>query len=272
MKQHELTANQVTAGYDKQIIFQDLSITIPANKISIIIGSNGSGKSTLLKTIARLIKPSKGDIYLDGKKASAYPAKEFAKLLGLMPQSPIVPEGISVADLIARGRYPHRSMMQSMNQADYTAIASAMELMQIQDLAHRYVDELSGGQRQRVWIALALAQDSDILFLDEPTTFLDIAYQIEILDMLMELNRKKGTTIVMVMHDINLSARYADYMFAMANGALIAEGTPVEVIQEELMHQIYGIDSKILTDTIAGSPMMVPMGRFHHQTAQQQSR
>lgn len=226
MNDHTLAAEYINAGYNHKTILSDVSVTIPKNKISVILGANGCGKSTLLKTFARLLAPQSGQMILDGKNVSEIPSRQMAKMLGLLPQSPVVPEGIQVMDLVSRGRFPYRQFLKSMTREDYAAVEEAMEIMGITELADRAVEELSGGQRQRVWIALALAQQTDILLLDEPTTFLDIAYQIEILDMLTDLNRKHKTTIVMVLHDINLSARYADYLFAMKKGRLVAEGTP----------------------------------------------
>lgn len=260
---HIFQAEHVASGYDNQTIVQGVSISIPSNKISVIIGANGCGKSTLLKTLARLIKPTSGSITLDGKPLSKIPSKELARTIGLLPQSPIVPEGISVADLVGRGRYPHQSMFSSWTKKDYEAVAEAMDSMNITAFANRTIDELSGGQRQRVWIAMALAQQTDILFLDEPTTFLDITYQIEILDLLTDLNRKKGTTIVMVLHDINLSSRYADHIFALRQGKLLAEGKPDHVITSEWIKDIFGLRCTVVKDPISGSPSVVPIGRHH---------
>lgn len=260
---HTFQAEQIVAGYDHKTVIHDVSLVIPSNKISVIIGSNGCGKSTLLKTMARLIKPTSGKITLDGKSIGIIPPKQLARVIGLLPQSPIVPEGISVADLVGRGRYPHQSLLSGWSKKDYEAVAEAMTLMDITEFANHNIDELSGGQRQRVWIAMALAQQTDILFLDEPTTFLDITYQVEILDLLTDLNRKHGTTIVMVLHDINLSARYADHIFALHNGKLVAEGEPSQVITGTLVKDIFGLDSMVIKDPIAGSPMVVPKGRYH---------
>ncbi|WP_150272841.1 ABC transporter ATP-binding protein [Paenibacillus tepidiphilus] len=260
---HLFQAEQLVAGYDNKPVIQDVSLVIPSNKISVIIGSNGCGKSTLLKTMARLIKPVSGAITLDGKPISKIPPKQLARVVGLLPQSPIVPEGISVADLVGRGRFPHQSLLGGWSKKDYEAVAEAMEIMNITQFANHNIDELSGGQRQRVWIAMALAQQTDILFLDEPTTFLDITYQVEILDLLTDLNRKHGTTIVMVLHDINLSARYADHIFALHDGRLVSEGTPAEVVTATLVKDIFGLDCSVIPDPIAGSPMVVPRGRYH---------
>ena len=257
------SASHIVAGYDKKIIINNVDVVIPSNKISVIIGANACGKSTLLKTLARLIKPTSGEVVLDGKKISSIPPKELARVLGLLPQSPVVPEGITVADLVSRGRFPYQSFLKGMGKEDYEAVEEAMEIMGIKELANRCVDELSGGQRQRVWIAMALAQQTDILLLDEPTTFLDITYQVEILDLLTELNRKRGTTIVMVLHDINLSARYADYIFAVKKGNLIAQGEPAKIITEDLMKQVFGLDCAVIKDPVSDSPFIVPKGRYH---------
>ncbi len=258
-----LKSNHVFAGYDKKIIINGIDIIIPNNKISVIIGANACGKSTLLKTLARLIQPSSGEILLDGKKISEIPPKQLAQILGLLPQSPVVPEGITVADLVGRGRFPYQSFLKGLGKKDYEAVEEALGIMGITDLANRCVDELSGGQRQRVWIAMALAQQTDILLLDEPTTYLDITYQVEILDLLTDLNRKRGTTIVMVLHDINLSARYADYIFALQKGKLISEGTPSEIITEALIKQVFDLDCSVIKDPVSGSPFIVPKGRHH---------
>lgn len=262
-KQHIFEAKNIVTGYDKKIIIDGIDITIPSNKISVIIGANACGKSTLLKILARLIKPKSGDVIIDGKKITSMPSKELAKVLGLLPQSPVVPEGITVSDLVSRGRFPYQTLLKGMDQTDFDAVEEALEIMGITELANRSVDELSGGQRQRVWIAMALAQQTDILLLDEPTTYLDITYQVEILDLLTDLNRKRGTTIVMVLHDINLSARYADYIFALRKGKLIDQGTPSEVITSELIDKVFGLDCTVIKDPVSSSPFIVPRGRHH---------
>jgi len=260
---HVFQAEEIVAGYDNKTIIHGVSLIIPSNKISVIIGANACGKSTLLKTLSRLIKPTSGKITLDGKPISKIPSKKLARVVGLLPQSPIVPEGISVADLVGRGRFPHQSLLSGWTKKDYDAVAEAMSIMDITELANNDIDELSGGQRQRVWIAMALAQQTDILFLDEPTTFLDITYQIEILDLLTDLNRKHGTTIVMVLHDINLSARYADYIFALRKGKLIVEGEPSKVITSILVKDIFGLDCMVIKDPVSGYPFAIPKGRYH---------
>jgi iron complex transport system ATP-binding protein len=260
---HLFEAKNIVTGSDQKIIIDGVDITIPSNKISVIIGSNGCGKSTLLKTLARLIKPVSGDIVIDGKKITSMPSKQLAKVLGLLPQSPVVPEGITVWDLVSRGRFPYQSFFKSMDDEDFKAVEEALEIMGITELANRCVDELSGGQRQRVWIAMALAQQTDILLLDEPTTYLDIAYQVEILDLLTDLNRRRNTTIVMVLHDINLSARYADYIFALRKGKLIKQGSPEEVITSELIDDVFGLDCEVIKDPVSKSPFIIPKGRHY---------
>ncbi|HEY4623167.1 MAG TPA: ABC transporter ATP-binding protein [Solibacillus sp.] len=263
MTQHTLQAQNLHAGYEQKKILNDVHLSIPQNKMSIIIGANGCGKSTLLKTMARLIKPADGEVVLDGKSIHQMPPKQLAKTLGLLPQSPVVPEGITVADLVGRGRFPHQTLFGSWSKKDYEAVAEALEMMNITEFADRNIDELSGGQRQRVWIAMALAQQTDILFLDEPTTFLDITYQVEILDLLTDLNKKYGTTIVMVLHDINLSARYADYLFTMKNGRLIAEGTPQDIITSTLIRETFQLECSVITDPVSNTPLILPIGRHH---------
>lgn len=261
---HTLEAKNIIAGYDKRKILNGISLKIPQEKITVIIGANACGKSTLLKTISRLIHPTQGQVLLDMKEIHQISSKKLAQKLGLLPQSPIVPEGITVADLVARGRYPYQNFLKGTTKQDQDAVADALKTMGISDIANRCVDELSGGQRQRVWIAMALAQQTDILLLDEPTTYLDITHQIEILDLLKDLNTKKGTTIVMVLHDINLSARYADYMFALHQGILIAEGTPESIINQNLIKEVFDLDSVVIKDPISNSPMIVPIGRHHY--------
>ena len=263
MDARRLEAGNLVAGYDNKIIIDDVDIVIPSGKISVIVGANASGKSTLLKTLSRLIHPDSGRILLDGREIKNYPSKHLAQLLGLLPQSPVVPDGIAVSDLVARGRFPYHTFLKGMEKKDYEAVEEALDIMGITELANRSVNELSGGQRQRVWIAMALAQQTDILLLDEPTTYLDITYQIEILDLLTDLNRKRGTTIVMVLHDINLSARYADHIFAVKKGKLVAQGAPAEVITEELINQVFGLSCTVMRDPASGSPFIIPKGRYY---------
>lgn len=247
--------------YNQRMILNHIDITIPQHQISIILGANGCGKSTLLKNMVKILKPTSGKVVIDNQNINEIRSKKFAKMVSLMPQSPLVPDGITVKELISRGRFPYRKLMQPMSKEDYQIIDEAMELMKISDLANRYVSELSGGQRQRVWIALALVQDGDYLFLDEPTTYLDIQYQIEILDLLKEINLKKGTTIVMVLHDINLAARYGDNLIALSKGKLKADGKPEDVLTPKLIKEVYGLDCKIINDPISNTPLVIPISQ-----------
>lgn len=256
-----LEARDLSVGYEGRIIVKDISLSIPESKISVILGANGSGKSTLLKAFARLLRPSTGSVLLDDKPVGSYSPRSLAQRLGFLPQSPLVPEGICTADLVSRGRFPYRHLFGGMSRRDFEAVHEALTVMGVKELADCAVDELSGGQRQRVWLALALAQETDILILDEPTTFLDIAYQIDILDTIQELNRNRGTTILIVLHDINLSARYADYLFALKEGRLEASGPPAQVITPDLIKLIYGLDCIVSDDPVSHTPLVVPRGR-----------
>ncbi|KXF75692.1 iron dicitrate ABC transporter ATP-binding protein [Paramesorhizobium deserti] len=268
MTAHTLTASQLSAGYGDAVILEGLDLDVPAGKITAIVGANACGKSTLLRTMSRLISPRRGHVLLDGKSIHRMPPRQLARTLGLLPQSPIAPEGITVADLVSRGRHPHQGMLSRWTRGDDEAVAAALEATKTAALADRPVDKLSGGQRQRVWIAMALAQRTDVLLLDEPTTFLDISHQVEVLDLLIDLNQARGTTIVMVLHDLNLAARYADYLVAMTGGRLHISGKPEEVLTEETVHHVFGLESRIITDPISGRPIMLPIGR-HRMTAGQ---
>lgn len=260
---HTLAADAVTLGYGDRTVVEGLSLEIAAGRITAIVGANGCGKSTLLRALARLIRPTSGRIVLDGAALASLPTKEIARTLGLLPQSPVAPEGIAVADLVGRGRHPHQKLLARWTARDYAAVAAALEETGIADLADRSVDELSGGQRQRVWIAMALAQDTDILLLDEPTTFLDVAHQIEVLDLLTDLNRARGTTIVMVLHDLNLAARYADELVAVRDGRVHAIGAPADIVTAGLVRDVFGLDSSVIVDPLSGKPLVLPSGRHH---------
>jgi len=258
---HSLTASQLAAGYDGLDIFSGLDLAVPPGAITVIVGANACGKSTLLRAMSRLLTPRQGHVLLDGKSIHRTPSKELARTLGLLPQSPVAPEGITVADLVGRGRHPHQGMFSRWTRQDDEAVAAALTATKTMELAERPVDELSGGQRQRVWIAMALAQQTQILLLDEPTTFLDISHQIEVLDLLTDLNRTRETTIVMVLHDLNLAARYADHLVAMAGGRLHISGSPEEVLTEQTVREVFGLESRIITDPTSGRPIMLPIGR-----------
>lgn len=260
---HQLSAEAVTLTYGDRAIVEELSLDIAPGKITSIVGANGCGKSTLLRALARLMRPANGRIMLDGAVIHSRPSKEIARVLGLLPQSPIAPDGIAVADLVGRGRHPHQRAMVPWSQRDYEVVATALEATGTSELADRPVDELSGGQRQRVWIAMALAQETDVLLLDEPTTFLDVAHQVEVLDLLTDLNRDRGTTIVMVLHDLNLAARYSDILVAMSGGNVSAVGAPSEVLDQALVRDVFGLDCRVIQDPVSESPLVLPLGRHH---------
>ena len=263
MPHHNLAARDLTLAYDQVEVARNLSVDIPAGKITCIVGANACGKSTLLRALARLLKPKAGHVLLDGESIHKLSTREVATKLGILPQAPIAPEGITVADLVARGRYPHQKWFRQWSSNDEAAITQAMRHTGIVPLAKRPVDELSGGQRQRVWIARALAQGTDLMLLDEPTTYLDLAHQIDVLDLLTDLNRRDGRTVVLVLHDLNQAARYSDHLIAMRAGAVIAHGTPSEIITEELVHEVFGLRSKVVLDDVSGTPHVLPIGRHH---------
>lgn len=258
-----LHVKDVSVGYGERTVLDTLNVDIKRGAITSIVGPNGCGKSTLLRTMSRLLNPTKGEIVLDGKSIHDIPTRKLATQLGLLPQSPIAPDGIVVADLVGRGRTPHQGILGRWSQQDYDIVAEALETTGISDLAERSIDELSGGQRQRVWIAMALAQRTDTLLLDEPTTYLDVKHQLDVLDLLTELNRDRGTTIVMVLHDLNLAARYSDELVAVSGGKVFAHGHPREVITKENVKSVFGIDSVIITDPVSDQPAVMPIGRHH---------
>jgi iron complex transport system ATP-binding protein len=258
-----LATEAVTVGYEDRVVVDGLTLRIPAGRISVIVGANACGKSTLLRAMARLLPTKSGSVLLDGRSIAEQPTREVAKILGLLPQTPVAPDGIAVADLVARGRYPHRSFLRPWTTADEAAVTEALRMTDVLDLADRSVDELSGGQRQRVWIAMALAQGTDVLLLDEPTTFLDVAHQIEVLDLLTDLNRERGTTIVMVLHDLNLAARYADELFAVRDGRLHSHGAPADVVTADAVREVFGMEARIVPDPVSGTPLVLPIGRHH---------
>jgi iron complex transport system ATP-binding protein len=264
---HSLTLQRVTLGYGDRTVVDTIDLVLPPGRITTIVGANACGKSTVLRAMARLLKPRTGQVVLDGKDLNQLPTKEVARTLGLLPQSPIAPEGIVVGDLVARGRHPHQRMLSRWTAADDAAVAEALELTGTTDLADRAVDELSGGQRQRVWIAMVLAQQTEILLLDEPTTFLDVTHQVEVLDLLTDLNRTRGTTIAMVLHDLNLAARYADHLITVRDGRVYAAGDPSEVLTADQVHTVFGLRSRVILDPISNKPMVLPIGRHHTATA-----
>ncbi|MFB9949056.1 ABC transporter ATP-binding protein [Rhizobium puerariae] len=256
-----LSARDVTLAYRSSVIIQKLDVAIPDGSFSVIVGANGCGKSTLLKALARLLAPQSGEIVLDGREITSYPSMEVARRIGLLPQTATAPEGITVADLVARGRYPHQTFLRQWSRQDEAAVQSAMEATGIAHLASRQVDTLSGGQRQRAWIAMVLAQETPILLLDEPTTFLDMAHQVDLLDLLHGLNAKAGRTIVAVLHDLNQACRYASHLVAMREGRVVAQGRPADVVTEALVETVFGLSCLVMDDPVSHTPHVIPRGR-----------
>ncbi|MEU5881537.1 ABC transporter ATP-binding protein [Spirillospora sp. NPDC047279] len=252
-----LTGEGLTLAYDRRVIAEGLDVVVPDGSFTVIVGPNACGKSTLLRALARILKPSAGTVVLDGERIGAWPAKKLARTLGLLPQTSIAPDGISVADLVARGRYPHQGLLRQWSREDERVVLEAMAATGVDDLADRYVDELSGGQRQRVWIAMALAQQTPILLLDEPTTYLDIAHQIEILDLCARLH-EEGRTVVAVLHELNQATRYATHLIAMREGRIVAEGDPGTVVTADLVEQVFGLPCRVIDCPETGSPLVVP--------------
>lgn len=254
-----LRAEGLTIGYDRRVIAEHLDVSIPDGSFTVIVGPNACGKSTLLRGLARLLKPSAGQVLLDGRSIASMPAKALAREVGLLPQTSLAPDGIVVADLVSRGRYPHQKLIKQWSADDARAVAAALAATNTTELSTRLVDELSGGQRQRVWVAMALAQETPILLLDEPTTFLDIAHQIELLELFRRLHHE-GRTLVAVLHDLNHAARYATHIIAMKDGRIAAEGTPREIVTAELVEEVFGLKCRVIDDPVAGSPLVVPLG------------
>ncbi|MEV1291590.1 ABC transporter ATP-binding protein [Pseudonocardia sp. NPDC049635] len=264
---HTLRAEHLRLAYDRREVVKDLSLDVPTGAVTMIIGPNGCGKSTLLRALARLLAPADGSVYLDGRDISGIPNREVATVLGILPQAPVAPDGITVTDLVSRGRYPHQGWFRKWTAEDDAAVAEALAVTSTGELADRPVDQLSGGQRQRVWIAMALAQRTDLLLLDEPTTYLDLANQVELLDLLTDLNRRSGTTIAVVLHDLNLACRYADHLVAMRAGAILAEGSPSEIVTPGMIEEVFRMKADVLRDPVSGTPMIVPIGRHHVSAA-----
>ncbi|WP_410988041.1 ABC transporter ATP-binding protein [Listeria monocytogenes] len=254
----DLHTDNLQISYDKRIIVDGLDIAIPANKITALVGANGSGKSTILKTMSRLMKPSKGAVYLDGKTIHSQPTRDVAKQLAILPQNPSAPDGLTVFELISYGRSPHQSSFKSITAKVREIIFWSLRVTNLTEFADRPIDSLSGGQRQRAWIAMALAQETDVLFLDEPTTFLDMTHQLDVLNLLKQLNQSENRTIVMVVHDLNHASRYAHHMIAIKEGKVIAEGTPTSVMTEQTLEDVFNIKADILIDPRSGVPLCLP--------------
>lgn len=258
-----LEARELQLAYGDTVVVDGLDIDILDGTVTAVIGPNGCGKSTLLRALARLLPTRRGHVLLDGRRIDRIPTREVAKILGVLPQSPTAPEGLTVADLVARGRHPHQAWYRQWSSDDEAAVAEALGWTDMAEFAERTVDALSGGQRQRVWISMALAQGTDVLLLDEPTTFLDLAHQVDVLDLVERLHQEMGRTVVMVLHDLNLAARYASRLVAMKDGAIVAAGTPHEVLTETMLRDVFDLDAQVVTDPVAGTPLVVPIGRRH---------
>ena len=257
-----LAARGVTVGYGGRAVIDELDVAIPPGVITTIIGPNGCGKSTLLKTLSRLLKQAAGAVVLDGEDIGRLRTRDVAKKLGLLPQAPVAPEGLTVADLVARGRHPHQSWLRQWSSDDADVVERALAMTGVSDLADRPVDALSGGQRQRVWISMTLAQGTDLLLLDEPTTYLDLAHALDVLDLVDDLH-ESGCTVVMVLHDLNLATRYSDNLVVMREGSILAQGHPRDVITAELLHEAFGLRARVIDDPVGDRPLIVPIGRTH---------
>ena len=255
-----LRAEGLTLGYDQRVVAENLGVMIPDGEFTVIVGPNACGKSTLLKALARLLGPKAGQVYLDDRAIGSYASKQVAHRLGLLPQTPLAPNGITVGDLVARGRYAHQSLLRQWSKEDEEIVVRAMEQTSVHELSKRYVSELSGGQRQRVWLAMALAQQTPILLLDEPTTYLDITHQVEVLDLCADLH-EQGRTLVAVLHDVNLATRYATHLIAMRDGVIVAEGRPGDIVTAEMVEQTFGLACRVIPDPETGTPLIVPVDR-----------
>jgi iron complex transport system ATP-binding protein len=261
MSDQRLHGEGLRLAYDERVVADGLSVEIPDGSFTVIVGPNACGKSTLLRALSRMLRPKAGTVYLDGAAISSQPSKQVARTLGLLPQSPIAPDAITVSDLVARGRYPHQGLLRQWSADDARAVSAALTATATNELADRPVDELSGGQRQRVWLAMALAQETPILLLDEPTTFLDIAHQIEVLDLCADLREERGHTMVAVLHDLNHACRYATHLIAMRDGQIVAEGAPSDIVDAALVEAVFGLPCQVIEDPESGTPLVVPAAR-----------
>ncbi len=263
-----LEARDLVLGYGAEPVVDGLSLRVLEGAITAVIGPNGCGKSTLLRALGRLLAPRSGAVLLDGRALDRMPTREVAQHLGVLPQSPTAPEGLTVGDLVARGRSPHQAWWRQWSREDELAVAEALAWTGMLDHADRPVDALSGGQRQRAWISMALAQGTDVLLLDEPTTYLDLAHALEVLDLVDRLHDERGRTVVMVLHDLNLAARYADELVVMKDGRVVAQGHPADVLSEALLLEVYGLVARLVPDPVSDRPLVVPVGRRHVRLGQ----
>jgi iron complex transport system ATP-binding protein len=253
-----LRGEDLTLGYDGRVVSTALDVTIRPGSFTVVVGPNACGKSTLLRALARLLKPQAGAVLLDGQAIASLPSKAVARRVGLLPQSAVAPDAITVVDLVGRGRYPHQSLLRQWTPKDERAVQAALAATGVSDLAARAVDELSGGQRQRVWLAMVLAQETPIVLLDEPTTFLDIAHQVEVMDLCARLHEQEGRTLVAVLHDLNQACRYATHLIAMREGEIVAEGAPAEIVDADLVEAVFGLRCLVIEDPARGTPLVVP--------------
>ncbi|GGM06141.1 ABC transporter ATP-binding protein [Dactylosporangium sucinum] len=256
-----LRASGLRLGYGDTVVVDGLDLDVPDGAVTAVVGPNGCGKSTLLRALGRLLRPRAGEVLLDGRRLDRIPTREVARAIGMLPQSPVAPDGLTVADLVMRGRHPHQNWLRQWSRADQEIVTEALEWTDIRDLADRPVDTLSGGQRQRAWISMALAQGTEILLLDEPTTYLDLNHQIDVLDLVARLHRERGRTIVMVLHDLSLAARYADHVVAMRDGRIVAQGPPSSVFTVDLLADVFGLAALVVPDPATGTPLVVPLPR-----------
>ncbi len=259
----ELSGIELRLSYQGPPVVEGLTINLPIGKITVIVGPNGCGKSTLLRAFARVLTPDDGEVILHGERIQNMPTRYVARQLGLLPQNQRTPDSIIVKDLIRRGRYPHQRLFDQWSKKDEEAVSKALQITGLENFSERLVDELSGGQRQRVWIAMVLAQDTPIMLLDEPTTHLDMAHQIEILELLNRLSVEEERTIVMVLHDINLAARYAANLVAMRDGSVIYSGKPSDIVSSEMVESVFNLRTVVISDPVTGSPLVIP-----HPTAE----
>ncbi|MBR7744240.1 ABC transporter ATP-binding protein [Phycicoccus sp. BSK3Z-2] len=262
-----LRTDAVRLGYGDRVVVDGVSLDVPTGRTTAVVGPNGCGKSTLLRGLGRLLRPVGGSVLLDGDEIGTLSTREVARRVGLLPQQPVVPEGVTVLELVERGRHPHHGLFRTWGRADEEAVAAALERTDLVHLAGVPVDSLSGGQRQRVWLALVLAQQTPVLLLDEPTSFLDVAHQLDVLDLVRGLSEDAGSTVVMVLHDLGMAARYADHLVAMRDGAIVAEGPPGEVVTPAVVEEVFGVSASVLTDPDTGTPVVVPRRRVRPEGA-----
>jgi iron complex transport system ATP-binding protein len=261
MSDAPLHATGLSVGYDGTDVIDGLDLAIPRERVTAVVGANGCGKSTLLRALARLMRPRSGSVLLDGRSIYEQPSKVVARRLGMLPQSPVAPDGLTVEDIVSRGRYPHQGLFRQWSEHDAAAVEEALAATDMHELRDRPVDELSGGQRQRAWIAMTLAQQTELLLLDEPTTFLDLAHQIDVLDLLDRLVAERGRTVVMVLHDINQACRYADQLVAVRDGRVHAAGAPADIVDAAFIHDVFGLAAQVVEDPVTGTPLCLPIAQ-----------